>query len=105
MSELLFEGYHIPKVAYGVDALFSYYYNNTFDLNTSGLLISCGYHVAHIIPILNGQTVLKNSRRINVGGSHLTSFLHRLLQLKYPAHFSAISLSRAEVSYFGYNSA
>ena len=99
MSELLFEGYHVPQVAYGIDSLFSYNYNKSGEVGTSGLIISCGYHVTHIIPILNGQVHFKNSRRINVGGSHLTNFFHRLLQLKYPAHFAAITLSRAEVSF------
>lgn len=96
MSELLFEGYHVPKVAYGVDSLFSFHYNNAMDLARTGFIISCGYHVTHLIPVLNGRAHLKHSRRINVGGGHLTSFLHRLLQLKYPVHFSAITLSRAE---------
>ena len=29
MSELLFECYHVPKVAYGVDALLSLYENHS----------------------------------------------------------------------------
>lgn len=28
MSELLFECYHVPSVAYGIDSLFSYYNNH-----------------------------------------------------------------------------
>ena len=28
MSELLFECYHIPRVCYGVDALFSFFHNH-----------------------------------------------------------------------------
>lgn len=96
MSELLFEGYHIPRVAYGVDSLFSFHYNADTDSSSNGLIVSCGYHVTHLIPVLNGRAQLKHSRRINVGGNHLISFMHRLLQLKYPAHFSAITLSRAE---------
>lgn len=30
------------------------------------------------------------------GGCHILTFLHRLLQLKYPVHANAITLSRAE---------
>ena len=29
MSELLFECYHVPSVAYGIDGLFSLYYNQS----------------------------------------------------------------------------
>lgn len=30
------------------------------------------------------------------GGSEITAYLHKLLQLKYPVHVNAITLSRAE---------
>lgn len=55
-----------------------------------------GYHNMHIIPVLNGKVIFKNSRRINTGGQHVITFLHRLLQLKYPGHTAAITLGRAE---------
>ncbi|OAD52191.1 Actin-related protein 5 [Eufriesea mexicana] len=57
---------------------------------------SIGYHTTHIIPILDGKADPVNSRRINVGGYHITSYMHRLLQLKYPVHVNAITPSRAE---------
>lgn len=31
-----------------------------------------------------------------MGGYHVITFMHRLLQLKYPVHINAISLSRIE---------
>lgn len=31
-----------------------------------------------------------------IGGCHIVTFLHRLLQLKYPVHANVITLSRAE---------
>lgn len=96
MSELLFDCYRVPGVCYGVDSLFSYWrHHNT---PTYGLIISCGYHCTHIIPVLNGVVDPTHSRRINIGGYHMTTYLHRLLQLKYPSHFAAITPSRAEVS-------
>ncbi|VVC37384.1 Actin family [Cinara cedri] len=94
MSELLFECYHVPGICYGIDGLFSYLHN-CFDKKT-GLVINCGHHTTHIIPIINGTPDLLNSRRIDVGGFHITYYLHKLLQLKYPAHYNAITLSRAE---------
>lgn len=95
MSELLFECYHVPGICYGIDGLFSYQ-NNGFDAKT-GLVISCGHHTTHIIPVIKGVPDLINCRRIDVGGYHMTYYLHKLLQLKYPAHYNAITISRAEV--------
>ncbi|KOC60709.1 Actin-related protein 5 [Habropoda laboriosa] len=93
MAELLFECYNVPAIAYGVDCLLSYQHNNC---PSDGLIISIGYHTTHIIPILDGKADPVNSRRINVGGYHITSYMHRLLQLKYPVHVNAITPSRAE---------
>ncbi|XP_066594828.1 actin-related protein 5 [Prorops nasuta] len=93
MAELLFECYNVPSIAYGVDCLFSYQHNNC---PPDGLIISIGYHTTHIIPILDGKADFANSRRINIGGYHITSYMHRLLQLKYPVHVNAITPSRAE---------
>ncbi|XP_014776303.1 actin-related protein 5 [Octopus bimaculoides] len=96
MSELLFECYHVPKVAYGNDALFSLYKNHPKPESANALIVDCGYQTTHVIPFINGQIVAENCRRLNLGGLHLDSFLHRLLQLKYPNHLAAITLSRAE---------
>ncbi|XP_057385765.1 actin-related protein 5 isoform X1 [Balaenoptera acutorostrata] len=96
MSELLFECYGIPTVAYGIDSLFSFYHNNPKNLISSGLIISSGYQCTHILPILEGRLDAKNCKRINLGGSQATGYLQRLLQLKYPGHLAAITLSRME---------
>ncbi|XP_022084305.1 actin-related protein 5-like isoform X2 [Acanthaster planci] len=96
MSELLFECYHVPKVAFGVDSLFSFY-NNFPDAGTlDGLVLASGYQTTHILPMVQGRLDSKRCKRINVGGAHAVAFMHKLLQLKYPAHFAAINLSRAE---------
>lgn len=93
MSELLFECYAISGICYGVDSLFSYNLNCGME---DGIIISCGYHTTHVIPVLNGRMVEDNVRRINVGGFNMINFMYRLLQLKYPVHVNAITLSRAE---------
>ena len=95
MSELLFECYGVPGVSYGVDALFSYQAEHK---GKSGLIISLGHHTIHIIPVIKGTADPSRARRINLGGFHITGYFHRLLQLKYPVHFNAITLSRAEVN-------
>ncbi|XP_069682790.1 actin-related protein 5 isoform X1 [Periplaneta americana] len=94
MSELLFECYRVPSVCYGVDGLFSFRHNHPN--SSAGLIINFGYHTTHILPVINNQVDPTRSRRINVGGIHIINYLHRLLQLKYPAHFAAITPSRAE---------
>ncbi|XP_058056079.1 actin-related protein 5 [Anopheles bellator] len=94
MSELLFECYAIPGLAYGVDCLFSYNVNQGAK---HGLIIATGYHTTHVVPIMDGRMVVENIRRVNIGGSHMISFLHRCLQLKYTFHMNAITLSRSEM--------
>lgn len=94
LSELLFECYHVPGICYGIDGLYSYQHNG--HSKKTGLVINCGHHTTHIIPVIKGTPDLINSRRIDVGGYHITYYLHKLLQLKYPAHYNAITPSRAE---------
>ncbi|XP_062510427.1 actin-related protein 5-like isoform X2 [Corticium candelabrum] len=94
MSELLFECYHVPSVAYGIDGLFSLYYNQSQSRNA--LVINSGFQSTHILPVLNGKLYASQAKRINVGGNHVISFMQRLLQLKHPAHLQAVTLSRAQ---------
>lgn len=93
MSELLFECYDVPSICYGIDSLFALKHNK---IGENGLIISCGYHTTHVIPVLNNEIITQKVRRINLGGYHIITFLHRLLQLKYPVHINSISLSRIE---------
>lgn len=93
MSELLFECYDVPSVCYGIDSLFSFSHNRNGD---NGLIVSIGYYTIHVIPVLNGICQSQRMRRINLGGFNMITFLHRLLQLKYPVHAGAILLSRIE---------
>lgn len=99
MSELLFECYAVPSVAYGVDGLFSYKYSNAAK---DGLIINLGYNTTHVIPVINHKVIGEKARRINIGGYHMINYLHRLLQLKYPVHVNAITISRVEELLNGY---
>lgn len=99
MSELLFECYNVPGICYGVDSLFSFHFYDQKQRAMpikDALIVSLGYQACHVIPIISNQTIFENTRRLNTGGIHITTFLHRLLQLKYPVHATAITLSRAE---------
>ncbi|KAL8612784.1 hypothetical protein ACOMHN_033454 [Nucella lapillus] len=94
MSELLFECYSIPSVCYGVDSLFSFVHNHPESLD--GVILDCGYQTTHVLPVLDGRLVSPDCRRINLGGAHADFYMQRLLQLKYPGHAAALTLSRAE---------
>ncbi|BES94721.1 Actin-related protein [Nesidiocoris tenuis] len=94
MSQLLFECFNVPSVAYCVDSLSSYW--RFPSKNKTSLLVSIGYYTTHVIPIVDGIVDFKRSRRLDLGGQQITYYLQRLLQLKYPVHFNALNLSRAE---------
>ncbi|KAJ8015802.1 hypothetical protein DPEC_G00000130 [Dallia pectoralis] len=97
MSELLFECYRVPNVSYGVDSLYSFYYNNrTHTTPHTGIVLSSGYHCSHVLPVISGRLDAVNCKRVNVGGNQAASYLQRLLQLKYPGHLAAVTLSRME---------
>lgn len=64
MSELLFEGYGVPAVCYGIDSLFSMYKNQ---IGENALIVNCGYHTIHLIPVLRGKVIYEHARRINLG--------------------------------------
>ncbi|XP_055335529.1 actin-related protein 5-like [Paramacrobiotus metropolitanus] len=100
MSELLFECYAFPHVAYGVDGAFSFYKN--FQGTGDGIVINAGNVCTHIIPILNGQMDIGHARRIDLGGLNMTLYMQRLLQLKYPVHAASITISRMEEIVHGY---
>ncbi|XP_023025076.2 actin-related protein 5 [Leptinotarsa decemlineata] len=95
MSELLFEGYGVPGIVYGVDSQFAYHFSQD-NPSENALIINLGYQTCHVIPVLGKKTIFENARRLNIGGWNVITFLHRILQLKYPAHAAAITLSRAE---------
>ena len=58
------------------------------------MIISLGYYTTHVIPFMDGRHIPDKIRRINLGGFHMLTFMHRLMQLKYPMH--VITLSRIE---------
>lgn len=81
MYELVFETYSAPKMALGIDCLFSYHYNSN---KKDGLVVSVGSELTHIIPVLQGKGVLLQCKRIDWGGNPALLFLQKLLALKYP---------------------
>ncbi|KAG2272180.1 hypothetical protein Bca52824_066735 [Brassica carinata] len=97
MAELLFETYGVPSVAFGVDAVFSYKYNQRHGkCQKDGIVICPGFTTTHTIPFVDGEPVYKGSCRTNIGGYHVTDYLKQLLSLKYPFHSSIFTWEKAE---------
>jgi actin-related protein 5 len=92
MSEILFECYGAPSVAYGVDSLFSYSYNG----GRTGLVMDSSYTSTHVIPVVNSKPLLSQATRLNWGRFQSAQYLLKLLKLKYPTFPGKISDNQAE---------
>lgn len=92
MSELLFECYCVPSVCYGIDSLFSFYYNG----GTDGVIVSAGNNTTHVIPVLKVCGNLSASKRISWGGIQSTEYLLKLFQLKYPNFPQKMTFTQAQ---------
>ena len=88
ITELLFEAYGVPSICYGIDMLFSLYYNDSefknsnFDYN--GLIVSSSFQTTHIVPIVQNKIDIEKSRRISIGSENARDLLMISLHLKYP---------------------
>ena len=92
MTEILFECYSAPSVAYGIDSLFSYNYNG----GNTGLVVSSSHSSTHLIPVLNNKAILTQATRLNWGGSQSAEYLLKLIRLKYPTFPGKMNSSQAE---------
>ncbi|KAF2457718.1 hypothetical protein BDY21DRAFT_285181 [Lineolata rhizophorae] len=92
MSEILFECYGAPSVAYGIDSLFSYRYNG----GQNGLVVSSSYTSTHLIPVIDSKPLLSQASRINWGRYQSAEYLMKLLKLKYPNFPGKISDTQAD---------
>ncbi|XVF23921.1 hypothetical protein REPUB_Repub13aG0081700 [Reevesia pubescens] len=71
MAELLFETYGVPSIAFGVDAVFSYKYNQQHGIcEKNGLAICLGFTTTHVILFVDGEPVYKGCCQTNIGGYH-----------------------------------
>lgn len=103
LTELMFEAYEVPSVCFGVDALFSYLYNGHERsggemgyARKSGIVVSCGYNATHVLPVHAGRYAPAGTKRINVGGHHMTNGLSHRLQLRHSDYSSLFSYPRME---------
>ncbi|KAE8670754.1 Actin-related protein 5 [Hibiscus syriacus] len=88
----------IPAIsAFGVDAVFSYKYNQLHGLcEKDGLAICPGFTTTHVIPFVNGEPVYKGCCQTNIGGFYVTDYLKQLLSLKYPHHMARFTWEKVE---------
>lgn len=94
LSEMLFEGYGVPSLAYGIDSLFAYDYNQAAG-GSNGLVIDAGNESTNVIPVVNGRGVLSLAKRINWGGRQAAQYMRSLLALKYPVFPSKLTQNQA----------
>ena len=92
MTEIIFECYQAPSLAFGIDSLFSYAYNK----GKTGLVVSSSYSSTHLIPVFNSKPLLTQATRLNWGGSQSAEYLFKLIRLKYPTFPGKLTVSQAE---------
>ncbi|TKA31961.1 hypothetical protein B0A50_01206 [Salinomyces thailandicus] len=93
MSEMLFELYNVPSVAYGVDSLFSYDYNG----GTTGLVVSSAHMSTHLIPVVDKRPLIAQATRLDWGRWQCVDYLTRLLKAKYPGLLAAGKVNETQV--------
>ena len=77
MAEVLFEGYHVPALNLGVDALFGFGLNG----HSSGLIVNVGHSTTHVITVID--EIMRDCKRINLGSWNCIDYFSKILQTRY----------------------
>jgi len=93
MSEVLYELYNVPSVAYGVDSLFSYNYNG----GKTGLVVSSANMSTHLIPVVDQKPMIQHATRLDWGRSQCAEYLARLLKAKYPGLLTSGKVNETQI--------
>lgn len=93
MSEILYELYNVPSVAYGVDSLFSY----SFNQGNTGLVVSSGHMSTHLIPVVDKQPLIAHATRLDWGRLQCAEFLQKLLKSKYPGLLTSGKVNETQI--------
>ncbi|KAG2023710.1 chromatin remodeling complex subunit [Coprinopsis cinerea AmutBmut pab1-1] len=97
-SELMFELYSVPSLAFCVDGLMSFYQNHRppagSPFTSDGLVLSFNTASTSVIPMLNGKGILSHAKRIPWGASQASEYLLKLIQLKYPGFPTKITTNQ-----------
>ncbi|KAH9949526.1 actin-like ATPase domain-containing protein [Amylocystis lapponica] len=98
-SELMFEQYSVPSLAYCVDGMMSFYHNNLSNppapFTSDGLVVSFNTASTSIVPILNGKGIMSHAKRIPWGAAQSTDYLLKLIQLKHPTFPTRVTSAQA----------
>ena len=66
-SELMFEQYSVPSLAFCVDSVMSFYHNNLpyppFPFHGDGLVVSFNTASTSVVPILDGKGIMSHAKR------------------------------------------
>ncbi|XP_032661669.2 actin-like protein 9 [Chelonoidis abingdonii] len=76
MVEVVFESLNSPGMYIAYHSVLSVYAHGKI----SGLVVDTGYAVTHTVPVLEGYNLPHAIQRMDIAGSHLTSFLLQLLR-------------------------
>lgn len=93
MNEIMFELYDVPSVAYGVDSLFSYSYNQ----GNTGLVVSSANMSTHLIPVVDKQPLITHATRLDWGRAQCAEYLTRLLKAKYPGLLTSGKVNETQI--------
>lgn len=100
-SELMFEQYQVPSLAYCVDSVMSFYHNKLpsppVPFTSDGLVVSFNSASTSVVPVLNGAGLMSHAKRIPWGANQATDYLHKLIQLKYPTFPTRITAGHTNV--------
>ena len=103
-SELMFEQYQVPSLAYCVDSVMSFYHNNLpsppVPFTSDGLVVSFNSASTSVVPIMNGAGLMSHAKRIPWGANQATDYLYKLIQLKYPTFPARITTGHTNVHSF-----
>ena len=93
MSEIVYELYAVPSVAYGVDSLFSYNYNG----GSTGLVVSSAHMSTHLIPVVDQQPLISHATRLDWGRAQCAEYLQRILKAKYPGLLTSGKVNETQI--------
>ncbi len=91
LDAMVFEEFGFKSVVVATPAMLAKRYadaadkSRALDVNTTarcGVVVDCGFSFAHATPILDGKTVARGVRRLNLGGKSLTNYLKELVSYR-----------------------
>ncbi|CAC5374557.1 ACTC1 [Mytilus coruscus] len=78
MAQILFEKFKVPAFYVSMQGVLSSYWSG----RGSAIMLEIGDGVTHIVPVCEGYCIQPAIKRLNLGGSDLTSYLQTLLHEK-----------------------